>query len=375
MKEEFLMKKTKQQCRRILSVLLSLLMLLSVFGGLAFTASASDDEFTVTFVVDGETVATKTVAQGESATAPEMDLYQYTDGDETHKKFSGWDTVFTNVQSDLTVSATYDEEAHTWVDGEITLVPTCMETGTQAISCACGAQSEKVLRKDSANHTRQNTVTTHENVVAATCTSEGGYDEIVTCECGGPLRFTHITEPMLPHTESEPVRESFTPATCTEAARYVEVVNCSVCGNEVSRAEKTEGEPLGHDWSEWTVTKAATCTEKGSKTRTCSRCGETEEAVLGVIPHLDENSDTVCDLCGAPLENHKHTDENYDNICDTCGRTIDTGYRCSLCNDNARIQAGSDPEFFKVIYQIVHFFVHGIQSIKYYPVKDLFRFK
>ena len=32
----------------------------------------------------------------------------------------------------------------------------------------------------------------------------------------------------------------------------------------------------GHSWGEWTVTAEATCTEGGTETRTCARCGETE---------------------------------------------------------------------------------------------------
>ena len=60
-------------------------------------------------------------------------------------------------------------------------------------------------------------------------------------------------------------------ATCTEAG--VSTRTCTVCG-----AEETLTVPaLGHKFGEWTVTKAATCTETGVSTRTCTVCGEAKE--------------------------------------------------------------------------------------------------
>ena len=60
-------------------------------------------------------------------------------------------------------------------------------------------------------------------------------------------------------------------ATCTEAG--VSTRTCTVCG-----AEETLTVPaLGHKFGEWTETKAATCTEPGVSTRTCTVCGEAKE--------------------------------------------------------------------------------------------------
>ena len=60
-------------------------------------------------------------------------------------------------------------------------------------------------------------------------------------------------------------------ATCTEAG--VSTRTCTVCG-----AEETLTVPaLGHKFGEWTETKAATCTEAGVSTRTCTVCGEAKE--------------------------------------------------------------------------------------------------
>ena len=60
-------------------------------------------------------------------------------------------------------------------------------------------------------------------------------------------------------------------ATCTEAGISTRI--CTVCG-----AEETLTVPaLGHKFGEWTETKAATCTEAGVSTRTCTVCGEAKE--------------------------------------------------------------------------------------------------
>ena len=82
--------------------------------------------------------------------------------------------------------------------------------------------------------------------------------------------------------------------------------------------------------------------------------------------HTDANGDTLCDNCGAPMPNHQHTDSDNDNVCDTCHRTIDTGFRCSWCDKNDRVQASSDPGIYKFIYGVIHFFVHMVQSIKFF---------
>lgn len=40
-----------------------------------------------------------------------------------------------------------------------------------------------------------------------------------------------------------------------------------------------------HDWSEWSVTKEATCAEEGSRSRTCSICNEVETEAIPTIEH------------------------------------------------------------------------------------------
>ena len=99
-------------------------------------------------------------------------------------------------------------------------------------------------------------------------------------------------------------------ATCTEAG--VSTRTCTVCG-----AEETLTVPaLGHKFGEWTVTKAATCTETGVSTRTCTVCGEAKETKdipalghkAGTVYAMDKDSHWLtCTVCGAVLTKEPHT--------------------------------------------------------------------
>ena len=99
-------------------------------------------------------------------------------------------------------------------------------------------------------------------------------------------------------------------ATCTETG--VSTRTCTVCG-----AEETLTVPaLGHKFGEWTVTKAATCTETGVSTRTCTVCGEAKETKdipalghkAGTVYAMDKDSHWLtCTVCGVVLTKESHT--------------------------------------------------------------------
>ena len=99
-------------------------------------------------------------------------------------------------------------------------------------------------------------------------------------------------------------------ATCTEAG--VSTRTCTVCGVE----ETLTVPALGHKFGEWTVTKAATCTETGVSTRTCTVCGEAKETKdipalghkAGTVYAMDKDSHWLtCTVCGAVLTKESHT--------------------------------------------------------------------
>lgn len=70
------------------------------------TVSENDATYTVTFVGrSGETLASQTVSEGESASAPSVESEVYDNG--VFYKFTGWSADYSNVTSDLTVTAQY----------------------------------------------------------------------------------------------------------------------------------------------------------------------------------------------------------------------------------------------------------------------------
>ena len=76
-------------------------------------------------------------------------------------------------------------------------------------------------------------------------------------------------------------------ATCTEDG-YKEVGTCEVCGAHYSYKDDENVIPaLGHDYEvEFTVDKAATCTEAGVKSKHCTRCdARTDEQTIPAVGH------------------------------------------------------------------------------------------
>ena len=63
-------------------------------------------------------------------------------------------------------------------------------------------------------------------------------------------------------------------ATCTEDGSKTR--SCTSCGHQEMQAIPAPG----HDWGDWEVTKPSTETEDGSQIRTCKRCGETETEII-----------------------------------------------------------------------------------------------
>ena len=56
-----------------------------------------------------------------------------------------------------------------------------------------------------------------------------------------------------------------------------------------------------HTWGDWQETTAATCTEKGEKTRTCTVCGEKETTETKALGHnFDDGTVTKEATCGDP---------------------------------------------------------------------------
>ena len=86
-------------------------------------------------------------------------------------------------------------------------------------------------------------------------------------------------------TETVNTTAETTEPTCTEGGFTVFTAAFTKEGF-TAQTKKVDGDPAtGHDFGEWTQTKAPTCTEKGEETRTCQRCGVTETRELEAMGH------------------------------------------------------------------------------------------
>lgn len=105
-----------------------------------------------------------------------------------------------------------------------------------------------------------------------------------------------------------------TPATCTEPG-LTDGQLCLICGKVLSQETIPA---LGHDFDEWTVVKAATCTESGTESRTCARCQETETRTVEALGHTPELRNAKEASC---------TEDGYtgDMFCKTCGQLLAKG--------------------------------------------------
>ena len=85
--------------------------------------------------------------------------------------------------------------------------------------------------------------------------------------------------------------------TCAEQGYQLHV--CPKCGDNY---KDNYTAALGHSYGSWTEVTAATCTEEGLMERECVRCHSKETKTISVIPHVDEDEDGHCDVCGAEME-------------------------------------------------------------------------
>ena len=89
-------------------------------------------------------------------------------------------------------------------------------------------------------------------------------------------------------------------------------------------------EPHVHSWSEWSVSKTATCIVDGEQIRTCG-CGVSEKQVVPATgKHIyDDSCDATCNMCGEKREvGHNFTMVEIEATCSQYGKRI---YTCDDC--------------------------------------------
>lgn len=157
-----------------------------------------------------------------------------------------------------------------------------------------------------------------ENVVPATCTTDGSYDEVVRCTEDNEIISTkhHV----IPATGHKFVDTVVAP-TCT--AQGYTLHKCSVCGEET---KDTYTDALGHEYGEWVIDKPATEDAAGSKHRDCVRGDDTQTEEIPQLTHAHTPAAAVKEnevpaTCEA--------EGSYDEVvrCSKCGEVITTTHK------------------------------------------------
>ena len=110
-------------------------------------------------------------------------------------------------------------------------------------------------------------------------------------------------------------------ATCTEKGEETRS-----CNNDASHVDTRETDPTGHNYGEWTVSKAATCTEKGEETRVCANDEmhidtreTTKDHALNSYGKDASRHWALCDDCDYVGDKEAHS-YDYNGVCE-CGAT------------------------------------------------------
>ena len=163
---------------------------------------------------------------------------------------------------------------HDWDAGEVTKPADCKDNGEKTFTCN-DCKETKTEEIDKTGHTLGGWTT----VQPAGC-ENGGTEKRECSKCD--YEETRETT-ALGHNFGEP---TVTEPTCTNDG--IKETACSRCDEkEIEVLEAT-----GHDYGEWEVTKEATETEKGTKTKTCETCGDKKtEDIPKLAPSTDADTD------------------------------------------------------------------------------------
>ncbi len=151
---------------------------------------------------------------------------------------------------------------------------------TAGISCAW-SYDDSTLPSGQAAHTHTPGEPVQENVVPASCSQEGSYDEVVYCtECQEEISREQKTIDKLAHTPGEPVQENVT--VTHDKTTYDEVVYCTECQAEISRTP-VELPIITHTL---TFVPEVPATEQAAGTKahyTCSGCDKLFSDAAGTV--------------------------------------------------------------------------------------------
>ena len=240
------------------------------------------------------------------------------------------------------VCGNVETAAHTWDSGKVTEAPTHTKEGTKTYTCTvCGeAKTEKVeklkdhsygewTKHDDKQHKHscicgdtQYAAHTWDNgkvTKAATCKDTG--EKLYTCTACGETK-----------TEAIAKTNNHTYGSWEKNTAENHKHTCKVCGNV---------ETAAHTWDAGKVTEAPTHTKEGTKTYTCTACGETKTEKVEKLKehsygewtkHDDKQHKHSC-VCG-DTQYAAHTwDSGKVTKAATCKDTGEKLYTCTACGE------------------------------------------
>lgn len=151
----------------------------------------------------------------------------------------------------------------------------------EAMTSFSSTEEQKESQEGEAEHIHATSIEEKENIVEATCTTEGSYDLVEYCACGEELSREHITVDLLEHNYKETVVDP----TCTEQG-YTKY-ECSVCGDTY---EESQTDALGHLFDEGV----------------CTRCGSNDPDYVKVF-----DEETIMGVLSQSVASDSGTYENY----------------------------------------------------------------
>lgn len=257
-----------------------------------------------------------------------------------------------NTYKDENVHAKYcacgystGDTAHDWKSINV-VAATCSKTGTETFKCAgCAATKDETLPIDPTAHKYGSWVVD----IPAEC-EKPGQDKRV-CEYDATHVDTRASAALVHDYSEKTVDPAYlvSDATCTAPAKYY--VSCSLCAKSSKDTDKeaifTDGDALGHDWSDYTITET-------THSRTCNRCAEVDSGnhsyknvVTKPTCTTDGFTTHTCTVCGreyvdTPVTKlgHDYTEKIVDDAHLKSEADCTTSkiyyFDCSRCEANAK---------------------------------------
>lgn len=197
------------------------------------------------------------------------------------------------------------EHIHSYV--EDTKAVTCEEPGYTQQKCSICGEIKSGSRQEieALGHDWQ------ETVIEDATTTKDGIKALVCSRCQKEKENSRVPIPMTGHKMGE--WKVTKEATCTEngvKTRTCENANCTIC-NGTPYVETEMISAKGHTFGDWSISTAATCTKNGTMARSCSVCDKTESTAI-------------------PASGHQYEEEKKEATCTEAGYTQK---KCSVCED------------------------------------------